>query len=85
MESNNHQAALRDFDAALTYPDNLGVGRSDKPQEAYAHYHRALALKALDKVEKARLAFQTGADGLAGNEQQNKYRKLCRDALEKTP
>jgi tetratricopeptide (TPR) repeat protein len=85
MESNNHQAALRDFDAALTYPDNLGVGRPDQPQEAYAHYHRALALKALDKVNEARLAFQTGADGLAGNEQQNKYRILCREALENTP
>jgi len=81
LENNNFKAALQDFEAALTYPDNIGVGRSDKPQEAPAQYWKAKALEALGRIEDARSAFKQGAAGPAGSADQNKYRELCEEAL----
>ncbi len=81
LENNNFEAALQDFEAALTYPDNIGVGRSDKPQEAPAQYWRGRALEALGRLEDARSAFKQGAAGPLGSAEQNKYRELCKEAL----
>jgi len=81
FENKDFAGALQDFEAALTYPENIGVGRSNKPQEAAAQYWRGRALQALGRLEEARLAWREGATGPEGSNQQNKYRQLCQEAL----
>jgi tetratricopeptide (TPR) repeat protein len=81
LEADRPEAALQDFEAAITYPENLGVGRSNKPEHASAHYWRGQALQALGRVDEARTAWEAGAAGAEGSEQQNEYREKCRAAL----
>ncbi|UCG48035.1 MAG: DUF5107 domain-containing protein [Phycisphaerales bacterium] len=81
FEKEDYGGALRDFEAALTYPENIGVGRSNRPQEARAQYWRGKALEALGRVEDARSAWETGAAGAKGSRDQNEHRELCREAL----
>ena len=81
FESKDFQGALQDFEAALTYPENIGVGRSNKPREAPAQYWRRKALEALGHLDGARSAWKDGAAGPEGSEEQNKYRELCAKAL----
>jgi tetratricopeptide (TPR) repeat protein len=81
LEDKDFKAALQDFEAALTYPANIGVGRSNKPQEAPAHYWKGKALEGLGRLEDARSAWEQGAAGPEGSAEQNKYRKLCMEAL----
>jgi tetratricopeptide (TPR) repeat protein len=83
LERGDAEGALEDFEAALTYPENLGVGRSDPPQEATAQYWRGKALAALGRPEEARAAWKEGAAGAQGSDEQNKHRALCREALER--
>ena len=45
FEAKDFAGALKDFEAALTYPDNIGVGRSNRPQEADAQYWKGKALQ----------------------------------------
>lgn len=84
FENNNFEGALQDFEAALTYPENIGVGRSNKPREAKAQYWRGKALEAFDRLEDACLAWKEGAAGHEGSREQNKYRELCKKALTNT-
>jgi tetratricopeptide (TPR) repeat protein len=81
FEQKQFKAALADFEAALTYPENLGVGRSNRPQEAPAEYWRGKALEALGRRKEARAAWEKGASGFEGSDEQNKYRQLCKDAI----
>jgi tetratricopeptide (TPR) repeat protein len=81
FESKDFQGALQDFEAALTYPENIGVGRSNKPREAPAQYWRGKALEALGHLDRARSAWKDGAAGPEGPEEQNTYRELCAKAL----
>ncbi|MHC4533219.1 MAG: DUF5107 domain-containing protein [Planctomycetota bacterium] len=81
LEKENLKGALHDFEAALTYPENIGVGRSNKPQEAQAQYWRGKALQALERFEDARSAWKEGTAGHEGSKEQNKYRELCKKAL----
>ncbi len=81
FENKNFEGALQDFEAALTYPENIGVGRSNRPREAPAQYWRGKALQALGRLESARSAWKEGAAGHAGSGEQNKYRQLCTEAL----
>jgi len=74
--------ALADFQAALSYPENIGVGRSNEPQEATAQYWKGRALQSLGRLEQAKSAWQEGAAGPEGSEDQNKHRELCREALQ---
>lgn len=85
FEKGDHAAALADFEAALTYPENIGVGRSHRPQEAHAEYWRGKALAALGRTDEARAAWQRGADGPRGSDDQNEHRELCRKALASLP
>ncbi len=82
LESGDVAGALADFEAALTYPANLNVGRPDKPEEAPAQYWRGQALARLGRMEEALAAWKAGADGadLAGP--QNESRQKCREAIE---
>jgi len=81
FEAGKFEAALQDFQAALTYPANIGVGRSNKPQEADAQYWKGKALQSLGRPDEARSAWQQGAAGPEGSSQQNKYRELCKETL----
>jgi len=84
FDEGSFAGALLDFEAALTYPDNIGVGRSNKPQEATAQYWRGKALQALGRLEEARSAWKLGAAGAAGSREQNASRELCQAALKET-
>lgn len=79
------KAGLKDFEAALTYPENLGVGRSNRPEESPAQYWRGKALRALGRLEAARAAWKAGAALPAGSDEQNRHRQLCREAAESSP
>jgi tetratricopeptide (TPR) repeat protein len=96
LEKGDAKGALADFEAALTYPANLNVGRSDRPQEAPAQYWRGRALAALGRMDDARAAWQAGAASPAWSVReasmadagdtrlprlQNEYREKCREAL----
>ncbi len=81
LASGDATGALADFDAALTYPANLNVGRSNQPIEAPAQFWRGQALSALNRPEEARAAWQAGADGADVAGPQNDYRAKCREAL----
>jgi len=83
FEGKDYENALKDFQAALTYPENIGVGRMNKLEEAEEYYWQGEALKELGRLAKARKAWQRGADGIEGSEKQNRHRKLCREALGK--
>jgi len=84
FEDKDFKGALQDFEAALTYPENIGVGRSNRPREAPAQYWRGKALESLGRLESARSAWKEGAAGHAGSGEQNKYQQLCTEALLKT-
>ena len=85
FENKDFKGALQDFKAALTYPENLGVG-VDYKQDAPAYYWKGKALKALGRVDEARCAWQKGADTPEGRRwrrtsEQNTHRQLCSMAL----
>tara|TARA_Y100000758_G_scaffold183518_1_gene130619 strand:+ start:372 stop:3320 length:2949 start_codon:yes stop_codon:yes gene_type:complete len=73
--------ALQDFESALTYPDNLHVGRGSKPREARAHYWKGKALAALGRTDAAKAAWQAGADGHPGIPEQDEFIEKCRQNL----
>jgi tetratricopeptide (TPR) repeat protein len=75
-------AALKDFNAALTYPENLGVGKTNTPEDAAALYWKGKALHAVGQIDAARAAWQAAADSPAGSDRQNHYRKLARETLQ---
>ncbi len=81
FEDEDFAGALRDFEALLTYPDNIGVGRSNKPMEATAQYLRGKTLQALGRLDEARSAWKEGAAGHKGSGEQNEHIELCKKAL----
>jgi tetratricopeptide (TPR) repeat protein len=81
LDKGDARGALADFEAALTYPANLNVGRSNKPEEAPAQYWRGRALAALGRPDDARAAWQAGAAGAGVKGTQNEFREKCRAAL----
>ena len=72
------QAALADFETALTHPANLNVGRSNEPEEAPAQFWRGQALAALGRADAARAAWQAGAAGADVAGPQNECRAVPR-------
>jgi len=83
FEKEDFAGALEDFEASLTYPENIGVGRSNRPPEAMAQYWRGKALQALGRIEEARSAWKEGAAGKKGSSRQNEHIELCKEALSK--
>jgi tetratricopeptide (TPR) repeat protein len=81
MDSRDLAGAVEDFRAAVTYPANLGVGRSNKPEEAASQYWLGKALAGLGRQEEARSAWKAGAAGPGGSDEQNEHRRLCQEAL----
>lgn len=85
FEKADYSGALQDFEAALTYPENIGVGRSNKPREAPAHYWRGRTLFALGKKDEAKSAWKSGAAGIPDSEEQNHHIQLCQTSLQENP
>jgi len=81
LENGQAAGALADFEAALTYPANLNVGRSNKPEDAPAQYWRGRALATLNRPDEALAAWRIGAAGADVPGAQNEYRQKCREAL----
>ena len=82
LEDGDALQALDDFEAALTYPEHLHVGRPSRPREAKALYWKGCALAALSRASEARVAWQAGAAGAPMNEEQRVYISKCEEQLE---
>ena len=85
MDRGDLRSALADFEAALTYPKNLHVGRSNKPIEAPARYWQGVALAKLGRLEEAKEAWQVGASLPSVPGEQDEYRQKCAEALRELP
>jgi hypothetical protein len=85
MDRGDVRSALADFEAALTYPKNLHVGRSNKPIEAPARYWQGIALAKLGRLEEAKEAWQVGVSLPSVSGEQDEYREKCRKALQELP
>ncbi|MGH9432871.1 MAG: DUF5107 domain-containing protein [Terriglobia bacterium] len=75
------QAAERDFQQALEYPENLGVGKPDQPEESEQLYWLGVALKAEGRTGEAQSAWQKAAAG--GSDQADAAAVFRALALEK--
>jgi len=75
------QAALTDFDMALTYPANLNAGRPHEPLEARANYWRGLTFEALGDSGRAQEAWEACAAGVRRGQEQQEYVRLCEGKL----
>jgi tetratricopeptide (TPR) repeat protein len=76
-EQGDYTFALKAFEKALTFPENLGVGRSMRTEEAMAWFWKGKTLLAMGKSREAMNAFKSGASSFQGSERQNRYIKLC--------
>lgn len=61
FEKGEFEAALADFSAGLTYPENLNAGRPAEPDEAELWHWKGRALAALGRTAEAKAAWETGA------------------------
>ena len=92
LEAGRNAEALADFQAALTYPANLGVGQRYKRTDAEVCYWNGRALQALGRLEEARDMWQEGASQLCAADPpetfitvtpaQDEHVKKCREALQ---
>jgi tetratricopeptide (TPR) repeat protein len=80
-EKGDYQSALKAFEKALTFPGNLGVGRSLRTEEAMAWFWKGKTLLAMGKSREAMTAWKSGASSLKGSERQNSYIDRCKELL----
>ena len=76
-----YKEALAHFQAALTFPENLGVGRSLGTEEAEAWFWKGKTLFALEKPGEAFKAWQEGSNSLSDPDRQNSFKNMCRMLL----
>ncbi len=82
LKDGDPMLALEDFEAAVTYPEHLHVGRPSQPREARALYWKGHALAALGRAADARVTWQAGADGAPLNDEQREFISKCQTHLE---
>jgi tetratricopeptide (TPR) repeat protein len=70
-------SALKAFDKGLTFPENLGVGRSSRTEEAEAWFWKGKTLLAMGKGKEAMAAWKSGSSCPEGSERQNSYIGFC--------
>jgi tetratricopeptide (TPR) repeat protein len=59
LSANRNKEALADLDAALEYPENLGIGRSERSRsDAVVQYWRGVVLGKLGQADEAAKAWQ---------------------------
>ncbi len=73
-----YKDALTHFEAGLTWPENLGVGKSSDTEEAEAWFWKGKTLIALGKSVEALQSWQKGSISPPGSERQNTYKNLCK-------
>jgi len=76
-DKGDYQSALKAFEKALTFPENLGVGRSKRTEEAMAWFWKGKTLLTMGKSREALMAWKSGASCPKGSEMQNSYIELC--------
>ena len=91
LEAGQNEAALADFQTALTYPENLGVGQRYKRTDAEVCYWNGRALQALGRMDQARAMWQEGAAQITSADPpatfitvtpaQDEHVRKCREAL----
>jgi tetratricopeptide (TPR) repeat protein len=81
LDAGDASGALEDFEASLSYPEALGVGRPADPEEAESYYWKGRTLAALNRADEARKAWETAAGGREGSAAQNEYRTKSAEAL----
>ena len=91
-EAGDYEAALADFERALTYPENLEVGARYEKTNAETQYWLGKTCLALDRPEDARTAWENGAGQRTSagpalpfiriSAAQDEHVEKCRTALE---
>ncbi len=76
-EKGNYKSALKTFERALSFPENLGVGQSHRTEEAMAWFWKGKTYLAVGNNKEAMIAWKTGASSFKGSERQNNYISLC--------
>jgi tetratricopeptide (TPR) repeat protein len=83
LEADRAEEALREFDRALEYPENLATGRLETAREAHIQYRRGLALEALGRKAEAVEAWRkAAAEPGSGNAKQDEARRLAQASLD---
>lgn len=81
FDQKKYKEALVRFEAALTFPENLGVGHSTRTEEAAAWFWKGKALMAIGKPKEATEAWQKGSSSPDGSAKQNEFKKMCKIRL----
>jgi tetratricopeptide (TPR) repeat protein len=76
-QEGDYKSALNAFEKALSFPENLGVGRSLRTEEAMAWFWKGKTLLAMGNNREAMIAWKAGASSFEGSEKQNRYKELC--------
>lgn len=92
FDAKQYESALADFQAALTYPENLEVGMKYKLTDAETRYWLGKTLASLGRMDEAKAAWKTGAEEVnskgpshtfvAVTPVQDEYVQRCATALE---
>lgn len=77
LDAGRAAEALGHFQAALTYPENLGEGKRANASDANLYYYAGLAYEALGNVEQACDAFQQAAQAQRGFSPMTYYQALA--------
>lgn len=74
LRAGMHREALREYEAALEYPDNLEVGRARRsPRNAQIQYLIGTAHEALGDPSRAKAAFERAAEGRGRGASESQY------------
>lgn len=74
----DYKGALKAFETALTFPENLGVGKSERTGMAKAIFWKGKSLLAMGRSAEAMNAWKTGSELPMGRGEQNEYISMCR-------
>ena len=84
MSAGKAAEALREFDRALEYPQNLATGKLENAREAHIQYLRGNALSELGKTDEAIRAWKlAAAETKSSDAQKEEARAKAREALER--
>jgi tetratricopeptide (TPR) repeat protein len=81
LEAGDAERALKHFEAAQSYPDNLGEGKHLLTPEADLHYFAGLARKALGDEEGSKSCFQKAAKTETPPSRMTYYQALAMNEL----
>jgi tetratricopeptide (TPR) repeat protein len=83
LKQKDYNAAVREFELADTYPDNLEVGRpSSNKHSAKVFYYLGISYLGLNNTEKAKECFQTAvADKSGGASELSYFRSMAYQKL----